>query len=386
MAIYHLSVKTVSRATGRSAVAAAAYRTATVLENERDGLVHDYSRRSGVETAFIVAPEIAAWADDRSVLWNAAEAAEKRKDAKVAREYELALPCELDRGGREALVRAFAGEVVARFGVVADVAIHLPGREGDQRNHHAHVLTTTRAVTADGMGAKTRDLDVKQTSGPAVEALRELWAVQVNHALERIQEAARVDHRSLERQERPGQVPTQHMGPGATALERRAARPEGAVAEHRQPQPEAARVEQASDPVTRIGQHNAAVRERNLVLEMAHRAMEAAREAARQLEQRAAAGIRKVHGLLRGVGAMVRADRERVAEQQRQAAELKQRQEQERQRVEAEKQAEVQRRTVTQAERDAAWLKSSVKNPTETQEAAQRDVSRQRSRGPSMGF
>ena len=385
-------MKTVSRATGRSAVAAAAYRTATVLENERDGLVHDYSRRSGVETAFIVAPEIAAWADDRSVLWNAAEAAEKRKDAKVAREYELALPCELDRGGREALVRAFAGEVVARFGVVADVAIHLPGREGDQRNHLAHVLSTTRAVSADGMGAKTRDLDVKQTSGPAVEALRELWAVQVNYALERIQEAARVDHRSLERQERLGQVPTQHMGPGATALERRAARPEGAVAEHRQPQPEAARVEQASEPVTRIGQHNAAVRERNLVLEVAHRAMEAAREVARQLEQRAATGIRKVQGLLRGVGAMVRAERaaeqerERQREQKRQAAELKQRQEHERQRVEAEKQFEVRPQTVTQAERDAAWLKSSVKNPSEAQEAVQREVSRQRSRGPSMGM
>ena len=94
MASYHLSVKTVSRATGRSAPAAAAYRTASRIENERDGMTHDYTRRSGVETSFIVAPTGAAWAEDRSALWNAVEAAEKRKDAKVAREYELALPHE----------------------------------------------------------------------------------------------------------------------------------------------------------------------------------------------------------------------------------------------------------------------------------------------------
>src|SRR3546814_11602652 len=82
MAIYHLAVKSVSRSTGRSAVAAVAYRAGVCLENERDGLVHDYTRRGGVEDAFLVAPEGAAWAQDRSALWNAAEAAEKRKDAK----------------------------------------------------------------------------------------------------------------------------------------------------------------------------------------------------------------------------------------------------------------------------------------------------------------
>ena len=92
MAIYHLAVKSVSRSTGRSAVAAAAYRSGDCLENERDGLMHDYTRRGGVEDTFIVTPEGAEWAQDRSALWNAAEAAEKRKDAKVAREYELALP------------------------------------------------------------------------------------------------------------------------------------------------------------------------------------------------------------------------------------------------------------------------------------------------------
>ena len=223
MASYHLSVKTVSRATGRSAPAAAAYRTASRIENERDGVVHDYTRRSGVETAFIVAPTGAAWAHDRSALWNAVEAAEKRKDAKVAREYELALPHELTSFDRRGLAMKFAREVVSRFGVAADVAIHAPHPEGDQRNWHAHVLTTTRVVEAEGLGAKTRELDVVQTSGPAVEALRELWAVQVNRAFERIQSEARVDHRSYARR---GEdlVATQHLGPAASGMERKAAR------------------------------------------------------------------------------------------------------------------------------------------------------------------
>ena len=223
MASYHLSVKTVSRATGRSAPAAAAYRTASRIENERDGVTHDYTRRSGVEASFIVAPAGAAWAQDRSALWNAVEAAEKRKDAKVAREYELALPHELTPNARRTLTAGFAREVVSRFGVAADVAIHVPHPEGDQRNWHAHVLTTTRVVEAAGLGAKTRELDVVQTSGPAVEALRELWAVQVNRALERIQSEARVDHRSFARR---GEdlVATQHLGPAASGMERKAAR------------------------------------------------------------------------------------------------------------------------------------------------------------------
>src|SRR3546814_4252239 len=116
MAIYHLAVKSVSRSTGRSAVAAVAYRAGVALENERDGLVHDYTRRSGVEDAFIVVPEGAEWAQDRSALWNAAEAAAKRKDAKVAREYELGLPAELDAGqGRDQIGRASCRARVCQY-------------------------------------------------------------------------------------------------------------------------------------------------------------------------------------------------------------------------------------------------------------------------------
>ena len=142
---------------------------------------------------------------------------------KVAREYELALPHELNWDGRRALAAGFAREVVSRFGVAADVAIHAPGQEGDQRNWHAHILTTTRAVTAEGLGAKTRELDVVQTSGPAIEALRALWAAQVNQALARIQAEARVDHRSFARRG-VAQEAEQHLGVAASGMERKAAR------------------------------------------------------------------------------------------------------------------------------------------------------------------
>ncbi len=95
VAIYHLSIKAVSRAVGRSATAAAAYRSASLIADTRTGEIHDYQRRTGVEASFIVAPDGAAWAQDRAALWNAVEAAERRKDAKVAREYQVALPHEL---------------------------------------------------------------------------------------------------------------------------------------------------------------------------------------------------------------------------------------------------------------------------------------------------
>ena len=155
MASYHLSVKTVRRSQGRSATAAAAYRAAERIVCEREGRVHDYGRKGGVEATILVLPEHALeWAQDRERLWNAAEAAERRKDSVVAREWELALPAELTPEGRLELAQAFASALVERYGVAADVAIHAPHREGDQRNHHAHVLTTTRGAGAGGSGGQ----------------------------------------------------------------------------------------------------------------------------------------------------------------------------------------------------------------------------------------
>ncbi|WP_407605553.1 MobQ family relaxase, partial [Pseudomonas aeruginosa] len=144
MAIYHLSVKAVSRSAGRSATAAAAYRAGCEITDQRTGEVHDYTRKGGVESADIVLPDGAPdGATDRAALWNAAEAAERRKDACVAREFEVALPDELSPAERRRLAVDFAKEMANREGCAVDVAVHAPGKEGDSRNHHAHILRTT---------------------------------------------------------------------------------------------------------------------------------------------------------------------------------------------------------------------------------------------------
>ena len=240
MALYHLSVKAVSRGGGRSAVACAAYRQAESLHDERTGQTHDYERKRGVEARLLLMPDGVGgssvmagenWTAERERLWNAAEAAERRKDARVAREYELALPHELDAASRRRLVTVFAGELVERFGVAVDAAIHAPGREGDRRNWHAHVLTTTRKATPDGLGEKAA-IELSDTaraklglgSGAAeIEGLREVWGALINRELERARVAERVDHRSYARQGR-GEQARQHLGPAASSLERKAAR------------------------------------------------------------------------------------------------------------------------------------------------------------------
>lgn len=220
MAIYHCSIKTVSRSAGRSAPAAAAYRAGVSLTDERTGEIHDYTRRSYVEHIELVMPEGVSL--DREQLWNAAEASEIRKNSTVAREYELALPEELNQKQRKALALDFARHLVNRYGVAADVTIHEPGRQGDNRNHHAHILTTTRTVTPEGFGAKTRALDDKKTG--EVEHVRATWAKLTNQALARSGHAAiRVSHKSLEAQG-IDREPTTHLGPTATAMERRGVR------------------------------------------------------------------------------------------------------------------------------------------------------------------
>ena len=144
MAIYHLAMKPISRSSGRSAVAAAAYRSSQRLTNERDGQTHDFTARRGVEHTEIVLPEgvEAEWARDRSTLWNAAEFAEKRKDARVAREVEVALPHELTAEQRLELTREFAHGLADRYGVAADFAIHSP--HGDRHSLPADVDSVER--------------------------------------------------------------------------------------------------------------------------------------------------------------------------------------------------------------------------------------------------
>jgi hypothetical protein len=228
MAIFHLSVKPVSRSQGRSATAAAAYRSGSRIVCAREDRVHDYTRKGGVDrdSCTITVPNGAAWATDREALWNAAEAAETRKNATVAREYELALPAELSAAERVALARKFGQLISNRYGVAADIAIHAPHRNGDQRNFHAHVLTTTRAVEKNGcLGAKTRILDERKTGPQEIVVIRSLWEQLANAALAAVGEAVRIDHRSLAAQgiER---TPTIHVGPKSAAMAERGVRPE----------------------------------------------------------------------------------------------------------------------------------------------------------------
>lgn len=221
MAIFHLSVKTISRSAGRSATAAAAYRAGCKITDERTGEIHDYTRKGGVESAAVILPDNAPeWARDRAQLWNAAEQAEKRKNSTVAREFEIALPAELSPAEREKLAHDFARELVNRHGVAADVAIHAPGKEGDNRNHHAHILLTTRRLGPDGLGEKTRELDDQKTGKELVKQWRERFATLQNERLREAGHAVQVDHRSHAERGLEAE-PTRHLGPTASAIERR---------------------------------------------------------------------------------------------------------------------------------------------------------------------
>jgi len=233
MAIYHLSVKPISRKGGRSATAASAYRAAELVHDETTGQTFDYTRKQGVEHTEIVLPVEAArqdinWARDREALWNAAERAENRSNSRVAREYELALPHEMNHPQRVELVRSFSQDIADRYGVAVDFAIHAPHREGDERNYHAHVLSTTRTVEPGGLGEKAQ---IEWSDGnrrkaglePAAQEIthiRERWAELTNERLQELQIEARIDHRSLEQQgiERE---PTVHLGPAVASMERR---------------------------------------------------------------------------------------------------------------------------------------------------------------------
>ena len=215
MAVYFLNMKTFGRAGGSSAASAIAYRAGERIRDERTGKTYDHSERQDVMHKEIVLPsrfadEEMAWARDRASLWNAAESAETRKNARVAREYLVALPVELAPPQRLDLVRGFSQELSDRYGFAVDFAIHAP-RDfpgSDPRNFHAHLLTTTREVTMEGLGAKTA-LDMSDRNRrelglpPVIHELlhaRERWAAVTNEALQEARIASRVDHRSLEAQ------------------------------------------------------------------------------------------------------------------------------------------------------------------------------------------
>lgn len=210
MAIYYLNVRTLGRGAGARATSAAAYRAGERIRDERTGAVFDHSKRTDVMDKEIVLPSKFAatdmsWIRDRSTLWNAAEGAERRKNACVAREYLVALPYEITQVQRLHLVQRFSQELADRHGFAVDFVIHAPRPNNDPRNYHAHLLTTTREISPTGLGAKT-GLDIRGSERRArglgsyldeLLAVRQQWATLTNDALRQANVGARVDHRSL---------------------------------------------------------------------------------------------------------------------------------------------------------------------------------------------
>lgn len=245
MAIYHCTCKIISRGKGRSAVGSAAYRSGEKLINEYDGIEHDYRKKSGVVYSEIMLCENAPKEyEDRSTLWNAVEKIEKSGSAQLAREYEIALPVELNREEQIQLVQNFIKENFTNKGMCADFAIH----DKEDGNPHAHIMLTIRPIEKDGTwGAKAVNEYVLNKKGERIlqkidkqnrkiykrvkkdttdwntkeflQNTRSDWAARINAELEKKNLPQRVDHRSLKEQgiER---VPTIHEG-GARKLENR---------------------------------------------------------------------------------------------------------------------------------------------------------------------
>lgn len=222
MAIYHLSASVVKRSEGRSAVAAAAYRSGSYLADERYGLSHDYTRKGGIVHTEILAPENAPdWMRDREQLWNAVEKIETRKNAQLARDITLALPHEMTAPQRLALVRQFALEQFVARGMIADIAIHEPHRRGDDRNHHAHIMLTMRELMGEGFSDQKATPEARKwNERETLEDWRTAWAALQNREFERLGIAAKVDSRSFDAQG-IDREPSQHEGPAVTAKRRR---------------------------------------------------------------------------------------------------------------------------------------------------------------------
>ncbi|EOV6907406.1 MobQ family relaxase, partial [Escherichia coli] len=212
MAIYHLSMKILSRSKGYSAVASAAYRAGEKILDERTGVIHDYTRKNGVASAVILTPANApAWCANRAELWNAVEKAERRKNSQLAREFELAIPRELAQDAARETVLNFVRENFVSRGMIADVAFHNLGGS----NPHAHIMLSMRAITPDGFGEKVREWN----DWTHAETWRGSWADHANRALANAGYQEEIDHRSYERQG-VEKTPGIHLGKSACAMEK----------------------------------------------------------------------------------------------------------------------------------------------------------------------
>lgn len=197
MAIYHFSAKVIGRGTGRSAVAAAAYRSASRLEDERLGRHHDFTNKAGVVHSEVMLPEGSPERlRDRGTLWNEVEATEKRKDAQLAREVEFAIPREMTKEQGISLARDFVQREFVTRGMVADLNVHWDiGADGEAKPH-AHVMLTLREIDGEGFGAKVREWNATAL----LQHWRTAWADHVNARCAALGIDARIDHRSYEHQ------------------------------------------------------------------------------------------------------------------------------------------------------------------------------------------
>ena len=225
MAIYHFSVKNISRSAGRSAVACAAYRSGEKLIDERYGKEQDYTKKTGVDFKNIYAPIYTKPSlTNRQTLWNAVEKAERRKDATLAREFEIAFPHELNQRQREQLLDELCSQIVNRHSVVVDAVIHAPHTRGgsDERNYHAHIMFTSRHIDQDTGGfssKKNREFN-KEQSAETIKQWRSDFADLCNKYLEQANSLERVDHRSNADRGIDLEA-TWHEGVAVTAMKRR---------------------------------------------------------------------------------------------------------------------------------------------------------------------
>lgn len=237
MAIYHFSVKNISRSDGRSAVACSAYRSGEKLIDDRQGKEQDYTRKTGVEFTKIYAPENTnPELLDRNQLWNKVEQVENRKNSQLAREFEIAFPHELNAEQRQSMLNDLCQDIVKRHGVIVDAAIHAPHTKSgsDERNYHAHIMFTTRSIDEHGdLGKKTREFN--DNGKQEVEFWRENFADLSNKHLARAGYLSEVDHRSYADQGIDLEA-TWHEGVAVTAMKRRYEREQLKPVEERNPQ------------------------------------------------------------------------------------------------------------------------------------------------------
>ena len=238
MAIYHFTTKTVGRRNNGSTVAKAAYIARDRIPDKRTGAIKDYRKKGGLVFSGILLPKDAPeWAKDRANLWNGVETAEKRKDALLAHEYEIALPYELSDEHRLYLIKDFVREQFTRKGYAVDLNIHAPDTDGDQRNHHAHILVTDRRLLETGFAPdkKERQKNTEERKEELI-ALRLAWEKLGNRHLQRRGFQPTLDHRSFEARG-IDRTPSVHLGPVAVAMERKglATRRHNAAAKQTQP-------------------------------------------------------------------------------------------------------------------------------------------------------